>query len=274
MRALISLFAALALLAACQAPASPPAATVMPVDMITPGPPAPMTNGNGSMPILAPPTPAPAATPVAPSPTPLPGTLKLAAIGASDVVGLGATNPGTEGWAPVLATLLTERTGKPIALSKHGFLARLASELRKNEVPKAIAGKPDLVVIWTGANDMRVGLRIEDFRAALDGILTDLQATRVPVWVLNLPALDRLPFFAEFKAAYKAAMPAWQATIRESAAAHGATTIALDQFSDEIDKNPDYLWAFDGFHPSTKGYARLAAIVADTVAPAVVAAQR
>jgi lysophospholipase L1-like esterase len=261
MRALIPLLVSLALLVACQAPATVPAV-----------PPATLASA------LAAPTPASAVpsqtlAPAVPSPTPTPsaGSRKLAAIGASDVVGLGADNPGTEGWAPVLATLLGERTGQPIALSRHGILGRIARELRKTEVPAAIKVRPDYVVIWTGANDMRVGLSLEAFRPELDGLLQDLDdQTDAQVFVINLPALDRLPFFAAYQASYKAAMPAWQAAIRDAANAHGATAIELAGFSAELDAHPEYLWT-DGFHASTKGYARLAAIVADVVAPAIMA---
>ena len=214
---------------------------------------------------LAPGTPA---MPPPPAGSPLPATapLKLVAMGASDVVGLGADAPATEGWAPVLAGLLEARTQHPTALTKLGFLGRLAKELRSVELPRAIAAQPDVVVLWTGPNDIMRAVSLADFQQDLDAIVIGLVGTRAQVYVINLPALDRLPFFAEFKADYAVATPIWQAEIARVATSHGATPVDLAAFSAELDAHPDYLWG-DGFHPSTKGYQRLATILADVVAP-------
>jgi lysophospholipase L1-like esterase len=61
-------------------------------------------------------------------------------------------------------------------------------------------------------------------------------------------------------------VPIWQSAIRDTAAAHGASVVELSRYADEIAAHPEYISA-DGFHPSTAGYARLAAIVAEAIGP-------
>ncbi len=272
MRALRLILPVALLLAACQpAPSSPPPLAITPVasapplDASTgaatnPRPPAPVPTSQAPSP-----SPAASATPSpAASSLPSASALRLVALGASDVVGLGATDPAKEGWAPVAATLLNERLGQPVALTKIGVLARTADEMRRFDVEKAVAAKPEVAVLWTGPNDIRVGVALPDFRADLDSLLDTLQATRARLYVLNMPDLDRLPFFAEYRAAYAEVVPDWQRAIREEGEAHGAVVIDLAAFTGELEAHPDYLW-FDGFHPSTKGYRRLAEIVAGAV---------
>lgn len=257
-------------LAACQpAPQAPPlltpVASARPDDPSTgaatsPRPPASLapSAAAASPPPSASPSPSASATP-APD-----GALRFAAIGASDVFGLGADDPATQNWAAVAAKLLDARVDGPVAIARFGVLNRMADDMRRFDVERAVATKPQVAALWTGANDIRTGVTLEDFRADLDAILDALAAADAKVYVLNLPDLHKLPFFAEHKEAYREVVPAWQAAIRAEGQAHGATVIDLAAYSAELDAHPEYLWA-DGFHPSTVGYARIGAIVAEAI---------
>lgn len=183
-------------------------------------------------------------------------------MGASDVVGFGATEPAKDGWAPVLASLLPGRT----VLTKLGAIGRLVKTIKERSLPEAIALKPHMVVLWTGVNDFNAGVSPEDFENDLDGLLAGLATTGAAVYVVNLPAIDRLPAFKGNAEAIRQALPAWQAAVRTQGARHGASVVELTAYSGEIDTHPEYIFA-DGFHPTSIGYRRLAEIIRTALKP-------
>lgn len=187
-------------------------------------------------------------------------TLEMVAIGASDVAGIGATDPATEGWAPVLASLLP----RPVKLLKLGEPGDRASQLREAQLAQAVAASPDMVVLWTGPNDFNGGVDLARFEADLQAMLAALEKTGARLVVLNLPEIHRLPAFRDHHELISARLPQWQAAVRRLGTAHGATVIDLAAYAAEVEANPHYLSA-DGFHPSTAGYARIAQIIAASI---------
>ncbi|MFN3429150.1 MAG: SGNH/GDSL hydrolase family protein [Candidatus Sericytochromatia bacterium] len=203
------------------------------------------------------------ATP-APTPTPTPKALTLVTMGASDVAGVGADDPKTQGWAPVLAKTLP---GQPTHV-RLGVPGWTAAQIRANALDKAVKARPDVVVLWTGVNDFNGGVSLEAFKADLDPMLAALAKTEAKVYVLNMPDLHRLPAFKAGATMIQLAMPVWRTAIQGVAQRHGATVVELTPYSDEIAAHPEYISA-DGFHPSTRGYQRLAEIVQSALKPAV-----
>jgi lysophospholipase L1-like esterase len=186
--------------------------------------------------------------------------ITLVTMGASDVAGVGADEPATQGWAPVLAERLTGRSDH-VRLGEPGWTAR---QVRLNALDTAVKAQPDVVVLWVGVNDFKAGVNVEAFKQDLDPMLAALRGTGARVYVLNMPDLGRLPAFTAMGASIQAALPAWRGAIRDTADRHGATAIALTPYTDEILAHPEYLSA-DGFHPSTVGHRRLAGIVAQAM---------
>jgi lysophospholipase L1-like esterase len=186
--------------------------------------------------------------------------LTLVTMGASDVAGVGADEPATQGWAPVLAERLTGRSAH-VRLGAPGWTAR---ELRLHALEAAVKAQPDLVVLWVGVNDFKAGVGVEAFKQDLDPMLAALTGTGAKVYVLNMPDLGRLPAFTAMGAGIQAALPAWRSAISDTVDRHGASAIALTPYTDEILAHPEYLSA-DGFHPSTVGHRRLAGIVAQAI---------
>jgi acyl-CoA thioesterase-1 len=196
--------------------------------------------------------------------TPEDRPLKLLALGASDVVGVGADDPAKEGWAPVLARQLPGR----ISLMKLGISGALAATVRAQLLEKAIKAKPDVAVVFTGVNDCVFGVSLPSFTADLTAIVTGLVATGARVYVVNLPDIARLPAVRQFAAIAHALSPRWQAAIREVAANHGAHVVDLDVYSTELSSHPEYL-SSDGYHPSTRGYKRMAELICAHVSGAL-----
>ncbi|MNS08164.1 GDSL-like Lipase/Acylhydrolase [compost metagenome] len=211
---------------------------------------------NASREAVAAPQAAQAAATSALTPTPAPKALTLVTMGASDVTGVGADDPKTQGWAPVLAKSLP---GSPTHL-RLGMPGWTAAQIRANALDKAVKAHPDVVVLWTGVNDFNGGVSLEAFKAELDPMLATLAETKAKVYVLNMPDLDRLPAFKAGAPMIRLAMPVWRTAIQNAARRHGATVVELTPYSDEIAAHPEYISA-DGFHPSTRGYQRLAGIV-------------
>ena len=180
----------------------------------------------------------------------------LAALGASDVVGIGARHPDREGWVPILATLMSPGT----RVIKVGVSGWQAHQVLDRGLPEVLRARPDTVVLWVGVNDFLAQKPLSRFRAELAAILDELDPTRTRVVVLNLPDLDRLPAFQAEGPRMRRELLEWQQAVKEECGRQGALVIDLAAFSAEVDAHPEYLSA-DGFHPSAHGYRRLAEII-------------
>jgi len=184
----------------------------------------------------------------------------LAALGASDVVGVGAAHPDVEGWVPVLASLLP----KGSRVIKVGVSGWQAQQVRDLGLPVVLRAYADTVVLWVGVNDFLAEKSLPRFQREFSTILARLEATGACVLVLNLPNLDRLPALRAEASRVRQALPHWQHAVEEEGRRHGALVIDLSGFSAEIDSRPEYL-SPDGFHLSAHGYRRLAEIVFATL---------
>jgi acyl-CoA thioesterase-1 len=234
LRLSLSLLCAALALAACRNPAPGDRADAAPASASA------ATSAPGSMPAAEP--------------------LTLVTMGASDVTGIGADDPQTEGWAPVLSTRLTGKADH-VRLGSPGWTA---GQIRANVLAEAVRAQPDVVVLWTGMNDLKGGVGLATFEGELGAMLAALAKTPARLYVVNMPDMDRLPAFQSITGSLRLAMPAWQRAIDEAAAHHGAVVVPLTPYSDELTAHPEYLSA-DGFHPSTRGYARLAGIIAGAI---------
>jgi lysophospholipase L1-like esterase len=100
-------------------------------------------------------------------------------------------------WADVLADLINSCQEKPVAYHNEGIGASVISPRSPGYPPsrkpsaleryreRVIATKPDLFVLAYGLNDMRAGMRIEEFTEDLQTIVQEVQAACHPVTVLT-----------------------------------------------------------------------------------------
>lgn len=186
--------------------------------------------------------------------------LRVLALGASDVVGVGAGDPAREGWAPVLARTLPGGAD----LRRLGLSGAKAADLRAKLLPEAVAAAPDVAIVWTGVNDLAAGVPLGTFEADLGAIVGGLRATGAKVHVVNLPDVHRLPAFADRAFLMRLVLGRWQAAVRDVAGAHGARSIELADYTTELLAHPEYL-SRDGLHPSPAGHRRLAEIFAKAI---------
>lgn len=203
---------------------------------------------------------APRATPTA---TRLPSAIYVA-LGASDAVGVGATNPNTQGYIPVLISRLPADAYE-LNLGVSGY--RIHDAL-VNKLPTAIATRPTLVTIWLAGNDFRGCTPLAAYLGDLNTLLDQLRAqTKAQVFIANLPDMSLLPAMrpgsnglgechaAESAAQMRTSVQQWNGAIAGAVSAHGDTLI--DLFQSQLASHPEYI-SGDGFHPTSAGYLQIA----------------
>jgi lysophospholipase L1-like esterase len=202
---------------------------------------------------------------VTPTATPVPPVIYVA-LGASDAVGVGADNPNTQGYVPLLIARLPAGSQ---ALNL-GISGNVLHGALTNELPEAIAAHPTLVTVWLVGNDFKNCAPLKQYGTDLDALLSQLQTqTHAHVFVANLPDMSLLPFFQNGAvqagpclqgasgSQIRAAVEQWNTVIDAAIARHGA--VLVDLFHSDLASHPDFVFR-DGFHPSTAGYAELAGL--------------
>ena len=231
------LFLALLLVAGCSSPPSRAPTT------------APATSAAST---LAPVTLSPTATPT-PSPT---AAIRYVAIGASDTVGVGATDPATGSWPARIATLLPPGS----AFVNVGVSGSIALQARTAQVPGALAQRPTVVSIWLAVNDMNATIEpasyANDLGAIVDALVT---GTNAKIFVGNVPDLRPVPAYKDAdKVALFRLISAYNAAIAAIAAKYPGRVFAVDLFTGSADLVSTITVSGDGFHPSDAGYQLIA----------------
>lgn len=215
------------------------------------------------------PSPTPTGAPRAPATAhpvahfaPLRPPIVYAALGASDTVGMGATDPDTQNWAAQLAAKLPPGTHFQ-RFAQNGIT--LGESLR-TQVPAAIASNPDLITAWLVVNDGLRRVAPATYRAELHTLLTRLtQETHAAVVLLNAPDMSLIlptQVTPTTRLAVQTLTRQWNQLIAQEAAAFPDRVLLVDLYapSQQAAGRPDWV-SPDRFHPSSAGYAALAAVV-------------
>ncbi len=192
-------------------------------------------------------------------------TVVYVALGASDAVGVGATNPNTEGYVPRIIARLPQGVSFALNLGVDGILLH---DALAQELPEALRARSTVMTVWLVGNDFRGCTPLAQYATDLDTLLTRLHdGTSAQIFVANTPDMSLLPYFKDgafgagscFRGASLSAIRAmaqqWNATIDPIVAKHG--DVLVDLFHSDLASHPEYI-SGDGFHPSSTGYARLA----------------
>jgi lysophospholipase L1-like esterase len=180
--------------------------------------------------------------------------ISYVALGASDAVGVGAADPEREGWVP----RLFERLPAGSRLANLGVSGSRLDQAMEQQLPVALAARPDLVTVWLAVNDLNARVPLDSYTADLDRLLGALSDTGATVLVGNLPDVALLPAYRSAdQAQIRGEVSRWNAAIAASAGRHGAVLVDLYGGWSELAGRPELISA-DGFHPSAAGYDRLA----------------
>jgi lysophospholipase L1-like esterase len=212
----------------------------------------------------------PAATSIATATTPATATpgapaVRYVALGASDAVGVGASDPNHTGYVPILISRLPKgASALNLGISGETLRGALSSEL-----PQAIQARPTLITVWLVGNDFKGCVSLAQYSADLDTLLAQLQTkTSAKVFVANAPDFSLLPAIQQAaavgvfcnrsasQASIRAETIQWNQAIDAAVAAHHDTLI--DLYNANLAGHPDYISSSDGFHPSDAGYLSLA----------------
>jgi lysophospholipase L1-like esterase len=159
------------------------------------------------------------------------------------------------GWADLVAAALAERSGA-LAYANLAVRGRLFRRVVTEQVPPALAMRPDLVSFAAGGNDvLRRSFEGEAVIARFDETIARLRATGADVILFRFADLMvRLP--GQRMIAPRVTL--LNRAVGETAQRHGARLV--DLFADDEFANPA-LWSVDRLHLSTAGHRRVAAHV-------------
>jgi lysophospholipase L1-like esterase len=162
-------------------------------------------------------------------------------------------SPESDGWVPRFHQQLPPGT----ALLNLGVSSSLLSQALEQQLPVAVAAKPDVVTVWLAVNDLNARVPLEAYSRDLDRLLEALDPGHTLVLVANVPDLTAAP-------AYRAVDPnrlhlavgQWNAAIGNVVQQRGAVLVDLSNTWQELGRDPGLI-SPDGFHPSSDGYARV-----------------
>lgn len=188
--------------------------------------------------------------------------LVYVALGASDAVGIGATDPANDGWVPQLHSRMPPGT----QLVNLGVSGSLLRDALVQQLPVAIDAQPDIVTVWLVVNDFNARVPLDEYIVQLDTLLSELrQKTSARIAVANVPDLTVVPAYRSIdRQALRAEIARWNEAIARVCEQHGVLLVDLSGAWQELAASPDYVSA-DGFHPSSHGYRRLAGVFWDAL---------
>jgi lysophospholipase L1-like esterase len=205
---------------------------------------------------------------VAPTPTstPTPTTssaVRYVAIGASDTVGVGATDPTNGSWPARVAALLPPGS----AYVNLGVSGSIALQAKDAQLPGAIAQKPTVVSIWLAVNDMNATIQPQSYAEALGAIVQGLvQRTDAKIFVGNVPDVRGVPAYKDVdKNLLFQQINAYNQVVAQIAAASPGRVFAVDLFTGSAPLVSTITVSGDGFHPSDEGYRLIAERFANTM---------
>lgn len=195
--------------------------------------------------------------------------IDYAALGASDVVGVGAT-PLTNGYVYRIEDSVERESGKKVDLENLGIPGVRVDQIKTIEVEiLKRSSQPELITLSTGANDLIAGDDVSVFEAGLRDVLSELRAISpsAVIAVSNLPDLTKLPRFQDNpdRDVTEARVRAYNAAIARQVAA--ANALLVDLYS--VPLQDSFVSDSDGFHPSDAGHQAMATAFMNVIRPLI-----
>jgi lysophospholipase L1-like esterase len=189
--------------------------------------------------------------------------LRFVVLGDSIGYGTGASRPEDS----LGRRLHAELTDAGFAVDLHvlavpgAISAHLADQARR-----ARPLRPDLALVVVGANDLARFVPAEQAAGALGRTVEELRSTGADVVVVPAPDMSSVPFVPPaLRPAVQAACRVLQRRQHDLAGAAGATVVDIPGALGRAFTADPLLFAADRFHPSSAGYALIAATLAPVV---------
>ncbi len=181
------------------------------------------------------------------------------AIGASDTVGTGSTDPRNDSWTVQLSKMLPPN----YRFVRLGIGGITLAEAGRCLLPLALASHPSIVTDWNVVNDIIRGVTLTGYTAELDNFLRQLTTqTSAKIFVANVPDLNTLPLVVRVLGSREDLTKLaadWNKAIADVIARYPNRVYLVDLQSDlaTFKQHPEWL-SSDGLHPTTAGYTQLA----------------
>ena len=189
------------------------------------------------------------------------------AVGASDTVGVGTTDPSREAWPVVF---VERALPSDTRFTNVGVSGSTVAQALTEQVPKAVAAAPDLVTVWLNVNDLRAFVAPEEYGRQLRELVTALRrGGETTVLVANTPELDQLPVLKALPvpiSLIEQRVDDYNRVIDDVVEDTGAVLVDLHGPSEDLEAEGRIpsLTSADGFHPNAAGYREVAAVFAAT----------
>jgi len=186
------------------------------------------------------------------------------ALGASDAVGVGTSQPSKDGWVPKFASLINAQQ-----TLNFGRSGSTLSDAMREQLPKVFDHKPNIITIWLAVNDFNQQVFnpsiLTNYKSDLNKMLSQLRIkldkdTRILVG--NIPDLSQVDIYTSFgipKQFLSMQIKQWNDAIHDIVGKNQCELVDLYAYWKELALHPEYI-SFDGFHPSSNGYTRLAEV--------------
>jgi acyl-CoA thioesterase-1 len=194
-------------------------------------------------------------------------SIYYAALGASDVVGIGAT-PLTNGYVYLIEDSIEQQRSESVDLANLGIPGATVGAIRRVSVEiLKRSSTPNLVTVSTGSNDVIQGSDVASFENELKGLLSDLReiAPSSTIAISTIPNLTEAPRFRENpdRDVTSNRILSFNTAITRQAAAYNA--LLVDLYS--VPLNDSLVNETDGFHPSDAGHRAIADQFLTVLAP-------
>ncbi|WP_326561909.1 SGNH/GDSL hydrolase family protein [Micromonospora sp. NBC_01796] len=177
------------------------------------------------------------------------------AVGDSFTEGMDDAYPdGTyRGWADLVAARLAVEAGPDFGYANLAIRGRLFPSVVAEQVPAALAMRPDLVSFAAGGNDvLRRNFDAEALTGRFDQVIRDFREAGADVLVFRFADIvSRLP--GQRMMAPRVAL--LNRAVGETAQRYGAKLV--DLFADDVFQHPEF-WSADRLHLSAAGHRRVA----------------
>ncbi|GAA4565892.1 SGNH/GDSL hydrolase family protein [Planotetraspora kaengkrachanensis] len=195
--------------------------------------------------------------------------IRMAVLGDSTSVGLGLTDPADTP-AVIIAHGVAAVAERPVRLSVVGLSGAASADLGV-QVDRALEARPEIAIIFVGANDVTTATLPARAVGHLQKAVRRLRDAGVEVVVGTCPDLGTVRPIAQ---PLRWVTRRWS---RQLAAAQtvavveaGGRTVAFaDLLGPEFETNPAEMFGPDRFHPSARGYSQAAYAVLPSVCAAL-----
>jgi len=189
-----------------------------------------------------------------PAGTPLIRFERYVAIGDSSTEGLDDSDGrgGYRGWANRLAERIACAQGS-VRYANLGVRGRRTRRILDEQLPRALAMRPDLATVFSGSNDiLDRGFDPDALRRDVQEMQSALMAGGATVVTFTFPDLEPIFSLARLLRGRVAAM---NTALRDASTGSGAILVDFARY--EVGSDPR-LWSEDRFHANADGHARIA----------------